>query len=258
MKDNLTELVVVVDKSGSMGSVRNDAIGGFNVFLEAQKKAEGEAKMTVVMFDTTFSFYAANDDVQSVKNFDDTSYVPNGGTALYDAVGKTIDEIGKKLAVMKEDDRPGKVIFAILTDGEENSSHSYSGGLVKKMIELQRDSYKWDFVFLAAGEGAFKEAESMGMLRGKTMKFANSGVNQTKGYENLTSYVTNSRGMNAADYASFSASVDLQSSFDGGGASDLTALADKIKLGPVTIDLIPPKEKKTEAIVTPEAEGPAP
>lgn len=100
MKDNLTELVVVVDKSGSMGSVRNDAIGGFNVFLDAQKKAEGEAKMTAVLFDTTFSFYAANVDVQSVKNLDTESYVPNGGTALYDAVGKTIDEIGKKLAAM--------------------------------------------------------------------------------------------------------------------------------------------------------------
>ena len=253
MNDNLTELVVVVDKSGSMGSVRNDAIGGFNVFLDAQKKAPGDARMTIVLFDTTFAFYAANVDVQSVKNFDDTSYVPNGGTALYDAVGKTIDEIGKKLAAMKEEDRPAKVIFAILTDGEENSSHSYSGGKVKDMIAKQRDVYKWDFVFLAAGEGAFKEAEAMGMARGKMMKFANSGENQSKSYDSLTSYVSNSRGMDASSYALFSKSVNLQSAFD--GTEDLTALADKIKAAAIDAKKTPPKkEEKTPA--TPEAPKP--
>lgn len=250
MKDNLTELVAVVDKSGSMGSVRNDAIGGFNVFLEAQKKAEGEAKMTAVLFDTSFSFYAANADVQSVKNLDTESYVPNGGTALYDAVGKTIDEIGKKLAAMKEEDRPAKVIFAILTDGEENSSHSYSGVQVKEMIAKQRDTYKWDFVFLAAGEGAFKEGEALGMARTKMMKFANTGENQTKGFDSLTSYVANSRSMSNDAYAVYSASVNLQSSFDGSGAADLTALADKIKADE--------KKKKGKTPVTPESQGPTP
>jgi uncharacterized protein YegL len=257
VKDNLTELVVVVDKSGSMGSVQNDAIGGFNVFLEAQKKAEGEAKMTVVMFDTSFSFYAANVDVQSVKNFDTKSYVPNGGTALYDAVGKTIDEIGKKLAAMKEEDRPSKVIFAILTDGEENSSRAYSGSQVKSLIEQQRDTYKWDFVFLAAGAEAFKESEMLGMARGKTMNFVNSGATQGKSYDTLSSYVSNSRGMGQADYALYSASVNLQDAFD--GTESLDALADQIKAtATVSVSTKSPKkeEKKDKTPATPEAPKP--
>lgn len=211
MNENLTELVVVIDRSGSMEPVANDAIGGFNTFLKTQKEAPGEAKITVVQFNTQLEFYAANVDVKSVNPLDTTTYVPEGGTALYDAVGLAIDETGKRLAAMKEEDRPSKVIFAILTDGEENSSRKYAGGEIKKMIERQRDVYKWDFVFLAAGEGAFKEAEHIGMTRSKTMKFANSGVNQTASYDTLAFYASNSRSMKSADYEKFSASVNLQS-----------------------------------------------
>ena len=211
MNENLTELVVVIDRSGSMEPVANDAIGGFNTFLKAQKEAPGEAKITVVQFNTQLEFYAANVDVKSVQPLDTKTYTPEGGTALYDAVGLAIDETGKRLASMKENDRPSKVIFAILTDGEENSSKKYRGNEIKKMIEHQRDVYKWDFVFLAAGEGAFKEAEHIGMQMSKTMKFANSGANQAASYDKLAFYASNSRSMKSADYEKFSASVNLQS-----------------------------------------------
>jgi uncharacterized protein YegL len=226
MKENLTELVAVIDKSGSMASVVNDAIGGFNTFLKAQKEAPGDAKMTAVLFDTTFSFYAANVDVKDVQPLTSRDYIPAGGTALYDAVGKTIDEVGKKLAAMKEEDRPSKVIFAILTDGEENQSQKYSGSKIKKMIQTQRDTYKWDFIFLAAGEGAFKEAGIMGMDLSKTMNFSNTGTNQTKSYNTLTSYVTASRRLNSEDYTAFSSSVNLQSAMN--DTVDLSAVAAKI------------------------------
>lgn len=211
MNENLTELVVVLDRSGSMEPVANDAIGGFNTFLKSQQEAPGEAKITVVQFNTQLYFYAANADVKSVKPLDTKTYVPGGGTALYDAVGLAIDETGKRLAAMEEKDRPSKVIFAILTDGEENSSCKYKGGEIKRMIERQRDVYKWDFVFLAAGEGAFKEAENIGMTRGKTMTFANSGENQSASYDSLAFYASNSRSMTSADYEKFSASINLQS-----------------------------------------------
>lgn len=211
MNENLTELVVVIDRSGSMEPVANDAIGGFNTFLKAQKEAPGEAKITVVQFNTQLEFYAANVDVKNVQPLDTKTYSPEGGTALYDAVGLAIDETGKRLAAIQENDRPSKVIFAILTDGEENSSKKYVGSEVKKMIERQRDVYKWDFVFLAAGEGAFKEAEHIGMQMSKTMRFANTGANQSASYDTLAFYASNSRSMKSADYEKFSASVNLQS-----------------------------------------------
>jgi len=211
MNENLTELVVVIDRSGSMEPVANDAIGGFNTFLKAQKEAPGEAKITVVQFNTQLEFYAANVDVKNVQPLDTKTYSPEGGTALYDAVGLAIDETGKRLAAMQENDRPSKVIFAILTDGEENSSKKYVGSEVKKMIERQRDVYKWDFVFLAAGEGAFKEAEHIGMQMSKTMRFANTGANQSASYDTLAFYASNSRSMKSADYEKFSANINLQS-----------------------------------------------
>ncbi len=222
MKEDLTELVVVLDKSGSMGAVVNDAIGGFNTFLKAQQEAPGEAKITVVQFDTVLEFYATNADVKSVQPLDNKSYVPRGSTALYDAVGETIDKTGQRLASMKENDRPSKVIFAILTDGEENSSKEYSGAQVKKAIEHQREKYNWDFIFLAAGEGAFKEANAIGMDLNKTIRFANTGENQTKSYEVLANYASVSRSMSAADYMSFSSTVNLQSAMDGDASIDTT------------------------------------
>ena len=222
MKDNLTELVVVLDRSGSMSVVRGDAIGGFNTFLEAQQKAPGEANITVVQFNTILEKYADGVDVRSIKPLTQDTYVPYGNTALYDAVGETIDKTGQRLASMKENDRPSKVIFAILTDGEENSSKEYSGAQVKKAIEHQREKYNWDFIFLAAGEGAFKEANAIGMDLNKTIRFANTGENQTKSYEVLANYASVSRSMSAADYMSFSSTVNLQSAMDGDASIDTT------------------------------------
>lgn len=213
MKEDLTELVVVLDKSGSMSTVISDAIGGFNTFLKAQQEAPGEAKITVVQFDTVLEFYATNADVKSVKPLNEKTYVPRGNTALYDAVGIAIDETGKRLAALDEKDRPSKVIFAILTDGEENSSSKYTGKQVREMLAHQRDKYNWDFVFLAAGEGAFKEAENFGMSMSKTLSFMNTGANQKKSYETLTAYAVNARSMDASEYKIYSSSVNLQDEF---------------------------------------------
>jgi len=212
MNENLTELVVVIDKSGSMDSVTNDAIGGFNAFLKSQKEAPGEAKMTVVLFDTTYSFYAANVDVKSVNPLDNNSYKPQGGTALYDAVGTAIDEIGKKLADMEEKDRPSKVVFAILTDGEENSSKKYNRQKVFNQIATQRDTYKWEFLFLAAGKEAFTAGESLGMAKTKMAMFKNDAKGNTASYDALAAYTTAYRGTKGDfETMELSRSINLQS-----------------------------------------------
>lgn len=211
MKDNLTELVVVIDKSGSMSSVQTDAIGGFNTFLKAQQEAVGEANMTVTLFDTNMSFYAANAGVKTVKPLDITTYSPSGCTALYDAVCITVDDIGKKLAGMKEEDRPSKVIFAIITDGAENSSQKFTRKDAFDRITVQRDTYKWEFIFLAAGEDAFKEGESIGMSLSKMAKFVNDKQGIGASYRSVSNYVSACRSVNnAADFVNLTSSFDLQ------------------------------------------------
>lgn len=210
MNENLTELVVVMDKSGSMEPLQNDAIGGFNTFLKSQKEAPGEAKMTVVLFDTSYSFYAANVDVKNVKPLDASTYKPDGGTALYDALCTTIDEIGKKLAAMKEEDRPARVIFAILTDGEENSSRQFNRKEAFDRIARQRDQYKWDFLFLAAGEGAFQAGESIGMTKSKIAMFKNDSKGQSASYNAMSNYAAASRSVSLKAYEDLSANFDTQ------------------------------------------------
>lgn len=170
-KSGLTEIIAVIDKSGSMGAVQNDAIGGFNAFIKGQKKGPGKAVFTVVLFDTNYSFVCQGLPVERVRPLDGKTYFPSGCTALYDAVGRAIDETGKRLSDLREEERPEKVIMVILTDGEENSSKEYGRQQVMEKIARQRDVYKWEFVFLGAGPEAMKGAAGMGIARNRQMDF---------------------------------------------------------------------------------------
>lgn len=163
MKAGLTEIVCVVDKSGSMSSIRNDAVGAFNTFLDGQKKLPGTAKLTLTLFDTDYKIVHDGVDIQKVPNLDDKSYVPGGSTALLDAAGRTIDKVGERLANTPEDEKPEKVIMVILTDGEENSSKEYKREQIQTKINHQRDVYKWEFVFLAANQDAIQAGQSIGI-----------------------------------------------------------------------------------------------
>ena len=167
-KSGLTEIAVVMDQSGSMASIKTDAIGGFNTFLDAQKNAPGEALFSLVLFDTTkVDRRFLSVPIKSVPPLDEVTYTPAAGTPLYDAVAITIDEVGKKLSSMKEEDRPEKVVVVILTDGEENSSTDYRGeqGRLRlhEKIKHQSDVYKWQFVFLAANMDASLVGGSVGI-----------------------------------------------------------------------------------------------
>jgi len=163
-KSGLTAIAVVMDQSGSMQSIKGDAIGGFNSFLEAQKKCPGEALFSLVLFDSAnYNEVYMNVPIKDVKPLDDSSYKPGACTPLLDAIGNTMNKVGQSLVAMKEEDRPEKVVFVILTDGLENASKTFGGDKIKEMIDLQTQSYKWQFVFLAANMDACLVGGSMGI-----------------------------------------------------------------------------------------------
>jgi len=168
---NLTEIVGVVDKSGSMNDVIVEARSGLRQFVEDQKKCVGQAKLTLTFFDTQFDKRLDGADIQNVVIKDD-DYVPSGMTALLDAVGKTIDEVGQRLDKTPEEQRPSQVIFFILTDGQENSSSEYTRDRVKQMIQTQEGTYNWKFIYLGANQNAFEEAEKLGAKRDLAATFA--------------------------------------------------------------------------------------
>jgi hypothetical protein len=170
-KSNHTEIVCIIDRSGSMSDIKNDAIGGFNSFLESQKKLPGSASLSLALFDHEYLIPFQNRDIQSVEPLTDKTFVPRGQTALFDAVGRTINEVGARLAATPEPERPEKVLVCIVTDGEENSSRRFSRSQIREMIEHQRGKYNWEFAFLAADQDAFAEAESMGISAKMAVNF---------------------------------------------------------------------------------------
>lgn len=169
---NLAEIICVIDRSGSMNSIRSDAIGGFNRFLEEQQNHPGDARLSLVFFNHEYVVIHEGVSIQQVPPLSDVTFVPEGMTALLDAVGRTIGDVGKRLAEMPEQDRPFKVIFVILTDGEENSSRVYTLEQIRGMIEHQRAVYSWEFVFLAANQDAFAAAERLSIPRDNTDGFS--------------------------------------------------------------------------------------
>ncbi len=163
MNKELTEIAYILDHSSSMHLLVESAITGFNTFLKDQQATPGEANLTLVLFDNEYSLHADCSPITEVRPLDASTYVPRGCTALLDAIGRTIDNIGKKLAETPEKDRPGKVIVAIYTDGYENASTDYDTRKISKMIRHQTDNYDWEFLFLAANEDAIATAASYGI-----------------------------------------------------------------------------------------------
>jgi Mg-chelatase subunit ChlD len=160
MRSDLTDITLVVDRSGSMQSIRADAEGGVNAFVAEQARQPGEALLTLVQFDTEYEFLHRGVPVQQVPAY---HLVPRGGTALLDAVGRAINETGERLAKLDEKDRPGLVVFVVMTDGEENSSKEFSKDQIKQMVTQQQETYGWHFTFLGANQDAFAEARALGI-----------------------------------------------------------------------------------------------
>ena len=163
MKENLTELVFILDRSGSMVGLETDTIGGFNSMIEKQKEEPGDAYVTTVLFDHEYKLLHDHVDLKDIKPMTREEYSARGSTALLDAIGKTIDDVGVRLNDTPEEERPSKVIFVITTDGYENASRVYSKSKVKEMIEHQQSKYSWVFMFLGANMDAVGEAAGLGI-----------------------------------------------------------------------------------------------
>ena len=163
MKKGLTELVFILDKSGSMGGLESDTIGGYNSMLDKQKAVEGECHITTVLFDNNYELLHDRIDIKAVSPITEKEYAVGGSTALLDAIGRTIHKIGNAQKHTADDYRAEKVMFIIITDGEENSSREYSAEKVKEQIERQKTKYGWEFVFLGANIDAVEIAGRFGI-----------------------------------------------------------------------------------------------
>lgn len=160
MRNDLTDITLVVDRSGSMDEIRSDAEGGINQFIRQQADEDGEALLTLLQFDTEYELVHSGTPVENVEPY---RLEPRGMTALLDAVGRAINETGSRLAAMPESERPGLVVFVIVTDGLENSSREFDRRKIREMIERQQSQYNWQFTFLAANQDAFEEGGSLGI-----------------------------------------------------------------------------------------------
>lgn len=163
MKKGLTELVFILDKSGSMGGLETDTIGGYNSMLEKQKAVEGECHITTVLFDNNYELLHDRIDIKAVSPITEKEYAVGGSTALLDAIGRTIHKIGNAQKHTADDYRAEKVMLIIITDGEENSSREYSAEKVRAQIERQKTKYGWEFVFLGANIDAVATAGRFGI-----------------------------------------------------------------------------------------------
>lgn len=156
-----TELVILLDKSGSMALIKNDTIHGFNDFLKTQQNLDKDIYLSLIQFNTDYQWTIESANIKVVPPLTTFNYLPCGGTALLDALDTAIEQIGKRLSNMKEEDRPNKVLFVILTDGEENSSKIATKRSVKKKVQHQKNKYSWEFLFLGANIDAFQESKDL-------------------------------------------------------------------------------------------------
>lgn len=159
-----TEIVFVIDKSGSMAHLAGDTIGGFNGFISSQRALDGKATLTTILFDTTWKILHDGVDIHQVSPITSSDYIAGGGTAMLDAIGEIINRVQDRHDELGEE-KPEEVLFVITTDGEENSSRSFNKSQIEKMIKHQTNGHGWKFMFLGANMDAVKEAESIGISK---------------------------------------------------------------------------------------------
>lgn len=208
---NLTEIIAIVDRSGSMENLVQETVGGYNNFLAEQKKAPGKAIITLVQFDDQYQIDYEGVDVKKAPLLTDLNvskiekrakrskklvpYMPRGMTALFDAVGKTVVAVGERLAALPEEERPGQVIVLIITDGFENASKEYSGDRIREMVEHQTNKYSWTFVFMGGGDAKFQRAQgaALGVASANVAAYSSNSQGYGCMFGNISAGVTRRR-----------------------------------------------------------------
>lgn len=185
MKKNLTEIVFILDRSGSMSGLESDTIGGFNALIEKQKKAEGEALVSTVLFHNESKVIHDRVNVKDVERLTEKDYYVGGSTALLDAIGDAIHHIGNVHKYAREEDVPEHTMFVITTDGMENASHRYDSSKVKQMIERQKEKYGWEFLFLGANIDAMETAGHFGIGADRAVNYHSDSQGTQLNYDVL-------------------------------------------------------------------------
>ena len=175
MNKDLTEIVFILDRSGSMAGLEDDTIGGFNAMVEKQKKEPGTALLSAVLFSDASEVVYDRADIRTVEPMTDRQYCVGGCTALLDAIGGAVHHIANVHKYAREEDRPGKTIFVITTDGMENASRRYSGQDVRRMVEHEREKHGWEFLFLGANMDAIAAARSFGIRSDRAVRYQCDG-----------------------------------------------------------------------------------
>lgn len=199
MKKNYSHIAVILDRSGSMASCQADTIGGFNTFLSAQKALGGEATITMIKFDNEYDIMCEMVSINDAVELSNENYVPRGGTALLDAIGRTINRVEHALNEKTEAEKPEKVIFVIITDGEENKSHEFTRDQVMKIINRHREEMKWEFIFIGANQDAIQAGNSMGVRAASSLSYNASAQGTRAMYTSLTRGMNSYRSLDADD-----------------------------------------------------------
>ena len=193
MKKNLTEIVFILDRSGSMAGLEKDTIGGFNSMIERQKAQGGEAIISTVLFDNAAEVIHDRVSLTKIEPMTEKQYFVRGCTALLDAIGGAIHHIGNVHKYAREEDRPEHTLFVITTDGMENASRKYSSDRVKQMIERQKTKYNWEFLFLGANMDAAAEAARFGIAPDRAAKYCCDEQGTALNYEVISEAVSRVR-----------------------------------------------------------------
>jgi hypothetical protein len=186
------EILVITDRSGSMAAIAKDVIGGYNTFIEDQKKVPGEAKVTFTQFDTDYEVVYAGKTLTDVPMLDHNTFVPRGGTALLDAIGRTLNEQGQRIAT---EDWADLVIVCIITDGEENSSREFTRERIQEMT-AHAEKNGWKFIYIGANQNSFQVAQGLGMKQAITANYVANAAGTAEAYRGVTASVTSLRSGN--------------------------------------------------------------
>ena len=193
MKKDKVKIVAILDRSGSMSTLAEDTIGGFNEFVKQQKELDGECSLSLVLFDDRYELVYDDIPINEVPELDDRVYFARGMTALNDAVGKTINIVGQRLNRTPEEEKPEQVIFLITTDGLENQSTEFTAEQIKEMVNHQTEKYSWEFIFMGANIDSFEEGGSRGIAMNLSANYDPSAVGTRSVYFAASSAIMKKR-----------------------------------------------------------------